>query len=181
MKHPGIPHAAKWVILLLMALTLLPGCGHGRKKYLEQVVPIVEQNDAVDARFSQLPRINAFQDPNYLPTLDSCIGEKQGLLGRLEIMQPPFLMATTHAKLIQAMKNGIRYLQSEREKFVIAARKMAQMPPPVPQGSEEMEIVREYQSQTSAYQADMREQLMKQQYEKLYDEVRDELERAKKL
>jgi hypothetical protein len=181
MKHPGITHAAKWVILLLMMLTFLPGCGRGRKKYIEQVMPIVEQNDAVDTRFSQLPRINAFQDPDYLQKLDGYISEKQVLLGQLEATQPPFLMATTHAKLVQTMKNGIRYFQSEREKFVIAAHKEAQMPPPVPQGSEEMEIIREYQSQTAAYQADMREQLMKQQYEKLYDEVRGELERAKKF
>jgi hypothetical protein len=44
-----------------------------------------------------------------------------------------------------------------------------------------MDIIREYHSQAAAYQADMKEQLMKQQYEKLYYEVKDELERAKKF
>ena len=98
-------------------------------------------------------------------------------------MEPPFLMAGTHARLIQAMKNGIRFLQSEREKFTIAAAKMAKQYPMQNRirGTEEDEIIRQYQSQTAAYQADMKEQLMKKQYKRLYDEVKDELERASRF
>jgi hypothetical protein len=167
------------LLMFLIFLLLLPSCGSGRKKYLAEVMPLVEQNDAIDARVAQLPRVNAFQDPDYLTKLDSYIASKQAILNHFETMQPPFLMATTHAKLVQAMKNGVRYLQSEREKFMIAREKMSKLPPA--QDSDEFDVIREYQSQTAAYQADMMEQLMKQQYEKLYGEVREELERAGKF
>jgi hypothetical protein len=172
----------KLLLVLLVSATLLPACGSGRKKYLAQIMPLVEQNDQIDAEVAKLPKVNAFEDPDYLRKLDGYIGSKQAILNRMEAMEPPFLMATVHAKLVQAMKDGIRYLQSEREKFTIAEQKMSQMPAPSPgQGSEEMEIIRQYESQSAAYQANMREQLMKQQYEKLYDDVKDELERAKKF
>jgi hypothetical protein len=159
---------------------MLFGCGGKKKRYLEKVTMLVEQNDSVDARVAQLPKINAFQHPDYLPKLEGYISTKQKILRELEATEPPFLLATMHAKLIQAMKNGIRYLQSEREKFLIAAQQMAKNPPSSGEPLE-MDIIREYHSQAAAYQADMKEQLMKQQYEKLYYEVKDELERAKKF
>jgi hypothetical protein len=169
-----------YVLVVLCGAAVMAGCGGKRKNYLNQVTLLVEQNDSVDARVERLPKVNAFKDPDYLSKLDGCIATKQTILRELEALKPPFLLATLHAKLIQAMKNGIRYLQSEREKFLIASQKMAKNPPP-PDESPEMEIIREYQSQSAAYQADMREQLMKQQYEKLYYEAIDELERAKKF
>ena len=98
---------------------------------------------------------------------------------QIEALEPPFMLGTTHAKLVQAMKNGIRYLQSEREKFLIASEKMSQMPSK--DGRIEFEIIQEYHAQTAAYQASMRGQMMKQQYERLYYEVQDELERARKF
>ena len=104
---------------------------------------------------------------------------KQALLSQMESVEPPFMMSTTHPKLLQARKNGIRYLQSEREKFIIAAEKMKQAL--APKVRDECEIIREYQSQTAAYHANIKEQLMKQQYRKLYDEVKGELERAAKF
>jgi hypothetical protein len=142
-------------------------------------MPLVEQNDTIDVRAARLPRVNAFKHPDYLPKLDGYIASKQGLLNQMRAMEPPFLMATTHARLLQAMENGIRYLQSEREKFIVAAERIAQLPPS--EGTMEEDLIREYQSQSAAYLVDMREQLMKQQYEKLYDEVKGELERAKKF
>lgn len=166
------------MFLILIAALMLLGCG-AKKRYLEQVNMLVEQNDSIDTRVSKLPKVNAFKDPEYFPKLESCISSKQRILSELEAIKPPFLLATMHAKLIQAMKNGIRYLQSEREKFLIAAKQMEQNPPS-PDEQPEMEVIREYQSQAAAYQADMKEQLMKQQYEKLYYEVKDELERANK-
>jgi len=171
------------VALILLALAMaLPACGSGRKKYLAQITPLLEQNDSVDAQVAKLPKVNAFEDPDYLRKLDSYIASKQSLLNQMEGMEPPFLMATVHAKLVQAMKNGIRYLQSEREKFSIAEQKMSQMPTlSHGPGSEEAEIIRQYESQSAAYQADMKEQLMKQQYDRLYEEAKDELERAKKF
>ncbi len=177
------PLCPKRLAFFLLALALaLPACGSGRKKYLAQITPLLEQNDSVDAQVAKLAKVNAFEDPDYLSKLDGYIASKQSLLNQMEAMEPPFLMATVHAKLVQAMKNGIRYLQSEREKFIIAEQKMSQMPAPQPgPGSEEMEIIRQYDSQSAAYQATMREELMKQQYEKLYEEAKDELERAKRF
>lgn len=173
----------RWLFVLAIAVMLAPACGGGRKKYLDTVLSLVEQNDRIDAKIAKLPKTNAYKDPDYLEKIDSSIGSKQALLGQLEIMEPPFLMAGTHARLIQAMKNGIRFLQSEREKFTIAAEKMAKQYPMQNQirGTEEDDIIRQYQSQTAAYQADMKEQLMKKQYERLYGEVKDELERASKF
>jgi hypothetical protein len=168
------------MLAVILIVVFAFGCGSKRKKYLEQVMPLVEQNDSIDARVAQFPKVNAFEDPQYLSKLEGYIASKQAILKELESIEPPFLLATMHAKLIQAMKNGIRYLQSEHEKFMIAAQKMAENPPTTDE-PQEMEIIREYQSQTAAYQADMKEQLMKQQYEKLYWEVKDELERAKKF
>ena len=175
--------AGKWFLILAIAAMLLSACGGGRKKYLDTVLSLVEQNDRIDSKVAKLPKTNAYKDPDYLEKSDSYIGSKQALLGQLEIMEPPFLMAGTHARLIQAMKNGIRFLQSEREKFTIAAEKMAKQYPMQNyiKGTEEDEIIRQYQSQTAAYQADMKEQLMKKQYERLYDEVKDELERASRF
>jgi hypothetical protein len=132
----------------------------------------------VDVRVAELPKLNTFKDPDYLMKLDSYIAAKQAMLTRIEAVEPPFMLSATHAKLVQAMKNGIRYLQSEREKFVIAQENMPKTPTT---GPAEDEVIREYYSQTAAYQADMKEQLMKQQYERLYEEVKDELERARKL
>lgn len=179
MRRQILARAGGWILVLTASALLATGCGSGRKKYLAQVMPLIEQNDAIDARVAQLPKVNAFKHPDYLPKLDGYIASKQDILNQLNAMEPPFLMATTHARLLQAMENGIRYLQSEREKFIVAAERMAQMPPS--EGTMEDELIREYQSQTSAYLVDMREQLMKQQYEKLYGEVKDELERAKKF
>jgi hypothetical protein len=166
--------------VVLFGAAVVVGCGNKRKNYLDRVTLLVEQNDSVDARVERLPKVNTFKDPDYLSKLDGCIAAKQTIQRELEALKPPFLLATLHAKLIQAMKNGIRYLQSEREKFLIASEKMAKNPVS-PDEPPEMEIIREYQSQSAAYQADMREQLMKQQYEKLYYEAIDELERAKKF
>jgi hypothetical protein len=158
---------------------LLPACGRGRKKYLQQVTSLIEQNDEIDAKFAGLPKVNPFADPNFLAKLDSYIASKNQLLNQVESMEAPFLLGTTHAKLVQAMKNGIRYFQSEREKFLIAAEKMSQMPSL--DGRDEFKIIQEYQAQTAAYQASMREQMMKQAYERLYYDVKDELERAAKF
>ena len=146
-------------LVVLCAALLLPGCGGKKKRYFEQVSVLIEQNDAIDARAAQLPKINAFKDPDYQPKLEGYIASKQNILRQLETLEPPFMISTTHAKLIQAMKNGIRYLQSEREKFLIAAQRMAESPKK-PGEPQEMEIIREYQSQAAAYQADMKEQLM---------------------
>lgn len=180
MHFPDVRRTVLGTLVVFLATILLVGCGGKKKRYLEQVTLLVERNDSIDARVAKLPKVNAFEDPDYLTKLDADIAQKQAILGELESMDPPFLLATTHAKLVQAMKNGIRYLQSEREKFVIAAQKMSKNPPR-PDEPPEMEIIREYQSQTAAYQANMKEQLMKQQYEKLYWEAKDELERAKKF
>lgn len=175
--------AGKWLLVLAMALALVPACGGGKKKYLDTVLPLVEQNDRIDAKVAKLPKVNAYKDPDYLQKIDGYIGSKQAILGQLEIMEPPLLIAGTHARLLQAMKNGIRYLQSEREKYAIAAAKMAKQFPMQShiRGTEEDDIIRQYQSQTAAYQADMKEQLMKKQYERLYDQVKDELERASRF
>jgi hypothetical protein len=162
---------------------LLAACGGPRRKYLEQVMPLVEKNDVVDSKVARLPKVNAFKYPDYLEKLDSYIAQKQALRAHMEIVEPPFLMATTHNRLLVAMNNGIRYLQAEREKFIVVAAKMQKMPAWQKgiHGSDEFDIIREYQSQTSAYQVDFREQMMKQQYEKLYGQVKTELARAKGL
>lgn len=168
----------RWIFFLMVLALMLSSCGSQRKKYLSQVTPIVEQNDMLDARVAELPKVNAFKDSDYLMKLDSYIAAKKAMLTRIEALEPPFMLSATHTKLIQAMNNGIRYLQSEREKFVIAQEQMSKTPT---SGRTEDEIIQEYYSQTAAYQADMKEQLMKQQYERLYEEVKDELERARRL
>ncbi|RJP17228.1 MAG: hypothetical protein C4520_17145 [Candidatus Abyssobacteria bacterium SURF_5] len=170
----------KIALVLLITATLVSACGRQKKRYFAQVTPLLEQNEAVDGRVAKLPKINAFKDPDFLTKLDGYVSSKQKILTELETIKPPFLLSTTHAKLLQAMENGIRYLQSEREKFLIAAEKMSQNPASSGEPIE-MEIIREYQAQSAAYQADMKEQLMKQQYQKLYYEAKDELERAKKF
>lgn len=172
--------AGKWTICLAAVSMALAASGCSNTKYLDQVMPLVEKNDQVDARVAKLPKVNAFKDPEYSTKIDGYIATKQAIYAQLEFIEPPFMMATTHNRLLVAMRNGIRYLQSEREKFIIAAEKIKTTPPAgrIVQGSNEMEIIREYYSQTSAYQVDMREQMMKQQYEKLYYQVKDELERA---
>jgi hypothetical protein len=175
--------AGKWLFILGIMAVTLSACGRGRKKYLDTIMPLVERNDMIDSQVAKLPRINAYKDPDYLTKLDGYIATKKALLNQMEAEEPPFLMATTHSRLLIAMKNGIRYLESEREKFTIAAQKMEQTAPLQGSihGSMEEDIIKQYQSQTAAYQANMKEQLMKQQYEKLYGEVKDELERASKM
>lgn len=180
MVRLGSYRLRRWIVVLAALAMLSPACGSKRKRYLGQIMPLIEMNDAVDAKVAKLPKINAYKDPNYLQKLDSYIAQKQVLLSEMEAVEPPFLMSSTHPKLLQAMQNGIRYLQSEREKFMIAARKMQQTPPSQHR-YDELGIIKEYQSQTSAYQANMREQLMKQQYERLYYDVKDALERAQKF
>jgi len=173
-------HSAKrWILTLIITAMLLPACGGGRKKYLERVLPLIEQNDAIDAKFRELPKFNPLADPDFLSKLDSYIVSKRMLLNQIEATEAPMFLGTTHAKLVQAMKNGVRYLESEREKHMIALEKMSEMPDQ--DGRIEFEIIQEYQSQTAAYQASMKEQMMKQQYEKLYYDVKDELERAQKF
>jgi hypothetical protein len=166
--------------LLVLVAFALCACG-GKKRYLQQVMPLIEQNDAVDSHVAKLPRINAYKDPDYLTKLDSYIRAKESLRAEMELIEPPFLLSTTHTKLLQAMQNGIRYLYSEREKYVIAAAKIAKTAPRRAGEREEFGIIRDYQSQTAAAQANMKEQLMKQQYFRLYDEVKDELARAQRL
>jgi hypothetical protein len=175
------PATAAWIACVVAAAILLCACGGGTKGYLKQVVPLVENNDAIDSRVAKLPKINAFKDPDYLEKLDGYIAQKQAIRAQIDTIEPPFMMATTHNQLLVAMNNGIRYLQSEREKFVIAARNMESAGAQALRGTDEFEIIREYQSQTAAYTADVREQLMKQQYERLYYDVKDELERAGKF
>lgn len=175
---------AKWMVCLAAVSMALAASGCSNRKYLDHVMPLVEKNDQVDARAAKLPKVNPFKHPDYLTKLDGYIATKQAIYAQLELIKPPFMMATTHNRLLVAMRNGIRYLQSEREKFVIAAEKIRTTPPAIDkwtQGSDEMEIIREYYSQTAAYQVNMKEQMMKQQYEKLYYEVKDELERASRF
>lgn len=174
---------AKWMVCLAVVSMAFAASGCSNRKYLDQVMPLVEKNDQVDARAAKLPKVNAFKDKIFLTKIDGYIATKQAIYAQLELMEPPFMMATTHNRLLVAMRNGIRYLQSEREKFIIAAEKIKTVPPAgkMVQGSEEMQVIREYYSQTAAYQVNMREQMMKQQYEKLYYEVKDELERASKF
>ena len=136
---------------------------------------------AVDAKVAKLPTTNTFKDPEYLEKVDAYIAQKQSLWGQMQLIEPPFMQATVHNKLLIAMNNGIRYLQSEREKFVIAAEKMRKTVPKAPRGREEYEIIKEYQSQTASYQANIKEQMMKKQYDRLYWEAKDELERISKL
>ncbi|NQU08522.1 MAG: hypothetical protein HQ583_08170 [Candidatus Abyssubacteria bacterium] len=173
----------KWMVCLAAVSMALAASGCSNRKYLDQVMPLVEKNDQVDTRVAKLPKVNPFKHPDYLTKIDGYIATKQAIYAQLELIEPPFMMATTHNRLLVAMRNGIRYLQSEREKFSIAAEKIKTVPPAgrIVQGSEEMEVIREYYSQTSAYQASMREQMMKQQYEKLYYQVKDELERASRF
>jgi hypothetical protein len=171
---------AKWIVCLVALSLPLSGCG-AKERYLEQTMALIERNDQVDAKVAQLPKINAFKDPGYLRKLDGYITQKEMIRGQVLALEPPFLMKTTHNKLEIALNNGIRYLRSEREKFAIAAEKMRKTVPKAPRGREEYEIIKEYQSQTAAYQVDMKEQMMKKQYERLYWDVKDELERAAKF
>ena len=160
---------------------LFSACGGKRKRYFENMARLVEMNDLVDSRVAKLPRTNAFKYPDYLPKLDGCISQKETIRGEMQIMEPPFLVSPTHEKMLVAMNNGIRYLKSEREKFMIAAEQMEKTAPRTHRGRDEFEIIREYQSQAASYQANMKEQLMKQQYERLYWDAKDELERAEKF
>ncbi len=170
----------KWMVCVIALSLLFSGCG-AKKKYLDQVMALVERNDQVDAKVAQLPKMNAFKDPDYLRKLDGYITQKEMIRGQALALEPPFLMKATHNKLEIALNNGIRYLRSEREKFVIAAEKMRKTVPKAPRGREEFEIIREYQSQTAAYQVSMKEQMMKKQYDRLYWDAKDELERAAKF
>jgi len=172
--------SAVWIAFVAMLSVSLSACGSKRKKYLAQVMPLVEMNDRIDSKVSKLPTINAYKYPDYLEKLDSYIATKQSIRGQMELVEAPFMQATVHNKLLIAMNNGIRYLQSEREKFVIAAEKMRKTVPMAPKGRLEYEIIREYHSQTAAYQANIKEQLMKKQYERLYWEAKDDLARIAK-
>jgi hypothetical protein len=170
-----------WIIYIAAVSMLIPACGGKRKKYFEEVTILIEMNDKVDANVAKLPRINAFKDPDYLEKLDRYIVQKENIRGKMEVLEPPFMLESTHKKLLVAMNNGIRYLYSEREKFLIAEEKMKKTVPKAPREREEFEIIREYQSQTAAFEANAREQLMKRQYDRLYWDAKDELERAKKF
>jgi hypothetical protein len=178
-----LPRAGRWALMLIVLALLMGGCAGKRRRYVEQIMVYVEKNDEIDSRVAQLPKVNAYKDPDYLQKLDSYIKGKQVLMTQMESVEPPFLMSTTHNKLLIAMRNGIRYLQSERQKFLTAAKKMATMPKKrgSSQGREEFEIINEYYSQTSAYQADFREEMMKQQYERLYEQAKEELRRAQRI
>jgi len=182
MTRFGYTRIGGLVIMLAVVAMFLNACG-GRKKYFDQIMLFVEKNDEIDARVAELPKVNAYKHPDYLKRLDSYITAKQTLLNQMQLVEPPFLLSSTHNKLLIAMRNGIRYLQSEREKFVIAAEKIASVPEwqGGQHGREEYDIIKQYYSQTSAYQADIKEQMMKKQYEKLYEEAKDELERARKF
>jgi hypothetical protein len=171
----------KWIVCIVALSVLAPACGGKRKRYFEQVAILVEMNDKIDAKAAKLPKINAFKDPDYLEKLDGYIVQKENIRGKMEVLEPPFMLASTHKKLLIAMNNSIRYLYSEREKFIIAEEKMKKTVPKAPGGRDEFEIIKEYQSQTAAFQADAKEQLMKKQYDRLYWDAKDELERAKKF
>jgi hypothetical protein len=181
MSRANVLRIGKWVACAVAVSVLISACGGKRKRFFEQVTILVETNDKIDAKVAKLPKINAFKDPDYLQKLDSYIVQKETIRGTMEALEPPFMLASTHNKLLIAMNNGIRYLYSEREKFIIAEEKMKRTVPKAPRGREEFEIIKEYQSQTAAYQARPKEQLMKKQYERLYWEAKDELERAKKF
>jgi hypothetical protein len=183
MTRIGFARAGRFFVALIALALLLSACGGKRKRYIDQITIFMTKNEEIDSRVAKLPRVNAYKYPDYLPKLDSYIAGKQTLLSQIELIEPPFLLSTTHNKLIIAMKNGIRYLQSEREKFIIAAEKIKSVPEwqGSAHGREEYDIIKQYYSQTSAYQADIKEQMMKQQYERLYDEVREELGRAAKF
>jgi hypothetical protein len=181
MHQPRVFLIGRWIAFVVAVSILVSACGGKRKRYFEQVTILIETNDKIDAKVAKLPKINAFRDPDYLEKLDSYIVQKENIRGTLQTLEPPFMLASTHNKLLIAMNNGIRYLYSEREKFIIADEKMKRTVPKAPRGREEYEIIKEYQSQTAAYQADAREQLMKKQYDRLYWEAKDELERAKKF
>ncbi len=181
MFRSNLVRKGKWIVSLAAVAAMLCACGGGRKKYLEQVMPLVERNDAVDMRVGKLPKINQYKYPDYLQKLDGYIAQKEAIRGQMEIIEPPFMIATTHNKLLIAMNNGIRYLKSERKKFIVAVESMEKTAPQALRGREEFEIIREYQSQTAAYQVSMKEQMMKKQYKKLYYEVKDELERVGKF
>ena len=163
MTRFGFTRVGRFVIALAALAMLLNACG-GRKKYFDQIMLYVEKNDEVDSRVAKLPKVNAYKYPDYLRKLDSYITAKQTLLNQMQLVEPPFLLSSTHNKLLIAMRNGIRYLQSEREKFVIAAEKIETVPEwqGSPQGREEYDVIKQYYSQTSAYQADVREQMRKQ-------------------
>lgn len=179
MNRTSFMATGKCVACFVALSMLLSACG-AKRKYFEEVMMHVERNDQIDARVAKLPKMNAFKDPDYLRKLDGYIEQKEMIRAQVLIMEPPFLMKATHNKLEIALNNGIRYLYSEREKFVIAAEKIKRTTPKTP-GREEFEIIREYQSQTAAYQTSMKEQMMKKQYDKLYWEVKDELKRGAKF
>ena len=181
MSRVNIFRIGRWIACAAAVLVLISACGGKRKRYFEQVTILVETNDNVDVQVAKLPTINAFKYPDYLQKLDGYIVQKENIRGKMHALEPPFLVASTHNKLLIAMNNGIRYLYSEREKFIIAEEKMKRTVPKAPRGREEFEIIKEYQSQTAAFQASAREQLMKKQYDRLYWEAKDELERAKKF
>ena len=182
MNRFAFARVATFVIALATLAMLLNSCG-GRKRYFDQMTSYVEKNDEIDSRVAKLPRVNAYKHPDYLQKLDSYIAAKQTILSQMQLVEPPFLLSSTHNKLLIAMRNGIRYLQSERQKFIIAAEKIKTVPEwqGSAQGREEYDVIKEYYSQSSAYQADFREEMMKQQYEKLYEEAKDELARARKF
>ncbi len=181
MFRSGLARTGKWIVFLGALSILLSSCGGKRKKYFEQVMPLVEMNDAIDARVARLPKMNVYKDPNYLQKLEGYIAQKEAIRGQMETMEPPFLVASTHSKLLVAMNNGIRYLRSERKKFLVAGQNMQKTVPRAMGDREEFEIIREYQSQAAGYQVSMKEQMMKKQYERLYYEAKDELERAGKI
>ena len=181
MKRNGHEWIISGIVCVAALCVLFSACGGKRKAYFERVSALVEMNDQVDAKVAQLPTMNAFKDPDYLEKLDGHIASKEAIRGQMQLLEPPFTASSTHNKLLVAMNNGIRYLLSEREKFVLAAAKMERTIPKAPRGREEFEIIREYQSQTAAYQANLKEQMMKKQYDRLYWDAKDELERAKKF
>jgi hypothetical protein len=181
MSRRNLFRVGKWIACVAALSVLISACGGKRKRYFEQITILIEMNDKVDAKVAKLPKTNAFKDPDYLEKLDSYIVQKENIRGKIEVLEPPFMLASTHEKLRVAMNNGIRYLYSEREKFIIAEEKMKRTVPKAPRGREEFEIIKEYQSQTASYQADLKEQMMKRQYDRLYWDAKDELERAKKF
>lgn len=164
-------------LLGLLALLLAAGCGRAAA-FDDFARDICRRNDAVDAEARKLPRQDILADAAYLEKVDALVRDKMRLKAEVDAAQPPFSRSELRSKLSIALNNSIRYLRALRAQYEIARQEMDVVQDQGPENPHALgaeEAIQQVIGQRSILRVDPREVLMKQQYDKLYGEVRAEL------
>ena len=166
------------VALLLLAI-VVAGCGR-IAAYDEWARNVCERNDAIDQRAKRiLPRKDILADVQFVEKVDELVAAKTQLKDEVDAHQPPFSRAALRSKMSVALNNSIRYLRSLKAQYQVGQKEMAAVKDhDAARGRLDATVddtIQELIGQRAAYRTDPREIMMKQQYDKLYAEVRAEL------